>query len=84
MPGDFSPRREELARLQESPILSMGPEPETAGAELRFSLLSFTDYPGAGTLDTRHTKSLIYNISLMAGQTRGYGAAVRERTNELR
>ena len=50
----------------------MGPELETTGAELRFSLLSFTDYPGAGTRDARHTKSLIYNISLMVGQTCGY------------
>jgi hypothetical protein len=39
--------------------------------ERRFSLL-YREYPGAGTLDARRKafpKSLIYNISLMAGQT---------------
>jgi len=50
MPGDCLPRREELARLQESPILWMGPELETTGAERHCTALH-----RAGTLDARHT-----------------------------
>jgi hypothetical protein len=70
----FLPRREELAGLQQSPILSMGPELETTRVELHFtahtSLMIQGGGPGYSTQGL--SKSLIYNISLMAGQTRSY------------
>jgi hypothetical protein len=52
----------------------MGPELETTRVELRFtahtSLMIQGGGPGYSTQGL--SKSLIYNISLMAGQTRGY------------
>jgi hypothetical protein len=70
----FLLRREELARLQQSPILSMGPELETTHVELHFTAHYVPDDPeqDPGCSTQGLSKSLIYNISLMTGQTRGY------------
>jgi hypothetical protein len=48
----------------------MGPELETTGTERRFAALPRGRDPGSSA--RAFPKSLIYNISLMAGQTRGY------------
>ncbi len=70
MPGDCLSHREELARLQESPILRMGPKLETTGTEHHCTALP----RGRNPVSSAHAfpKSLIYNISLMVGQTCGY------------
>jgi hypothetical protein len=70
MPGDCLSRREELARLQESPILRMGPKLETQAPSVVFAALPRGRDPVSSA--RAFPKSLIYNISLMAGQTRGY------------
>jgi hypothetical protein len=51
----FLPRREELARLQQSPILSMGPDLETTRVEPHFLAHYIPDDPGQGPwmLDAR-------------------------------
>ena len=55
----------------------MGPELETTGVKAASSRIYFTHYP-AGVLPGQEPwmldamKSLIYNIYLMAGQTRNY------------
>jgi len=45
MPGDFLPRREELARLLPSPIFLMGPELETTGVKLRLHYVTLQITP---------------------------------------
>ena len=59
----------------------MGPELETTGVKLRLHnvTLQITPLctPGLGLWTLDATKSLIYNISLMAGQTGGYDLRVQ-------
>jgi hypothetical protein len=80
MPGDFLPRRE-ACQITTSPIFLMGPELETTGVKLRLHnvTLQITPLctPGLGLWTLDATKSLIYNISLMAGQTGGYDLRVQ-------
>jgi hypothetical protein len=70
MPGDCMPRREELAKLQESPTFRWDRNLKLQAPSAFSDCATLGSDPGCSA--QAFPKSLFYNILLMAGQTRAY------------